>query len=194
MIWFSSDWHLGHKNISGAPKSNWTSGYRNFNSVEEMDKTIVDTMNEYMDWGDILYYLGDLCMESGKRVAEYRSRILVESFHFVKGNHDKWTKGINYHPSFSSMQDVCKFSHEGQTFFLSHYGHRVWPHSHKGCIHLYGHSHSNLPAYGKSMDVGVDNAYVMYKEWRPFSYLEIVDIMSKREMELPDHHGHRGED
>lgn len=73
-------------------------------------------------------------------------------------------------------------------FILSHYGHRVWHGSHKGWIHLYGHSHGSLPAYGKSMDVGVDVAISRLKSPRPFSATEILDIMDKRSLEFPDHH------
>jgi len=200
MLWFSSDWHLGHSNIAGPKVSKWPSGYRNFETVKEMDETIINTMNKYLQYGDTLYFLGDFCLSPQHRKG-YRSRILVETIHFIKGNHDKHIEryagegeGKLYKPTFSSIQNVVKITNEGTTIFMSHYGHRVWPHSHRGCIHLYGHSHSNLPDLGKSMDVGVDNAYKLFGEWRPFNFDEIVALMSKKELYLPDHHGHRDGD
>jgi hypothetical protein len=72
--------------------------------------------------------------------------------------------------------------------FLSHYSHRVWNGSHKGITHLYGHSHGLIDDFNKSMDVGVDVAYRMFGEWRPFHLNEIIDIMSKKIISPVDHH------
>lgn len=91
---------------------------------------------------------------------------------------------------FSSVQNILVTKHGHHTFFLSHYSHRVWQGFHKGWIHLYGHSHSFLEylPHGKSMDVGMDNAKKLLGEYRPFSIEEIIDIMSKRDIVLLDHH------
>ena len=44
---------------------------------------------------------------------------------------------------------------------------------------LFGHSHGNLKGIeGKTMDCGFDNN----KEFRPYSYQEIKEIMSKKEI------------
>lgn len=67
---------------------------------------------------------------------------------------------------------------------------RVWYGSHKGFYHAYGHSHASLEKspYGKSMDVGIDNAYKLTGEYRPFSVDEVVNLLDKRSIEFPDHH------
>lgn len=89
---------------------------------------------------------------------------------------------------FSSVNFYKEVTIEGKVYCLSHYGHRVWHGSHKGWIHLYGHSHGSLPPYGKSMDVGVDVALDMYAKPRPFSLAEIKFLMNKQPLEFPDHH------
>ena len=104
-----------------------------------------------------------------------------------------YNKGINEylvpcHNLFSSVQHVKTITIEGHTLFLSHYAHRVWNKSHKGRIHLYGHSHDTLPEYGMSMDVGFDAAYHLLGEWRPFSFQEIQKIMSNCSIKFVDHH------
>jgi hypothetical protein len=38
------------------------------------------------------------------------------------------------------------------------------------------------------MDVGIDNAYKMFGEYRPFSLDEVVSILDKREIAFHDHH------
>ena len=70
----------------------------------------------------------------------------------------------------------------------SHYGMRTWNKAHHGAIHLYGHSHSTLPPYGKSVDVGVDCKEIT-PQYRPIHLDEILSYMSKRKSEVVDHHG-----
>lgn len=89
---------------------------------------------------------------------------------------------------FSSVQDVLTVKHGSHTFFMSHYSHRIWEGSHKGTLHLYGHSHDSIPEFGKSMDVGIDCARRILKDYRPFSIEEVINILSKRDIEFVDHH------
>lgn len=45
---------------------------------------------------------------------------------------------------------------DGQTIVLCHYALRTWRNIRRGAIHLFGHSHGNLPGNRQSLDVGVD--------------------------------------
>lgn len=186
MIWFSSDWHLGHTNIAGPKVSNWKEGYRDFESVHEMNKTITKTINKYVKPDDTLYFLGDFCFGGHQNTPMYRSMIDCQEIHACKGNHDGHI--YKYKELFSSIRDVMTLEVGKRILFLSHYSHRIWLGSHKGVIHLYGHSHDSIPDYGKSMDVGVDVAYRLFGEYRPFSLEEILAIMDKKELSLPDHY------
>ena len=189
-IWFSSDFHLNHQNIAGKSVSKWDKGYRDFDSVYQMNETIIRNINDNVKYDDILYFLGDFCFGGHKLTSNWRERIHCQTIHFIKGNHDNHID--DYKLYFSSLNDVLKVKHGKHEFFLSHYSHRVWEASHKGAIHLYGHSHDNLDRtgqyWGKSMDVGIDSAYRITGEYRPFMIEEIVDIMSRRETKLVDHH------
>lgn len=189
-IWFSSDWHLGHKNIAGPKCSNWDSGYRDFENVQKMNEEILLNINNYVEENDIIYYLGDFSFGGHINTPKYRDKIICRNIYFINGNHDK---AINlYKDCFKSIQDVAHISINNQEFFLSHYSHRVWYGSHKGVIHLYGHSHDSLDKdgdyWGKSMDVGIDSAKRILGEYRPFKLEEVVEIMNKRDVYLPDHH------
>ncbi len=179
--------HLNHTNISGPKCSKWKGGYRDFDSIHEMNEDIILTMNKYIKWDDTLYFLGDFCFKDHKLIPDCRSRINCQNFHFIRGNHDGHID--KYKDSFSSVQDVLTIS-EGipNTIFMSHYSHRVWLGSHKGHIHLYGHSHGSIPDYGKSMDVGIDVSKRLYGEYRPFSIQDIMTIMKDKEEAFPDHH------
>lgn len=189
MIWFTSDLHLGHASISGPQLSKWVDSYRIFPTVEKMDAALLGGINDVVAQDDTLYHLGDFCFSKDKHAIQaYRDRIICKNIVVLKGNHDRSKELKKVFPDFERVVEV---EIGGTLFVLSHYAHRIWNKSHHGSIHLYGHSHSKLEgeAWGRSMDVGVDNAYKLLKEWRPFSLDEIVDIMSKREPKLVDHHG-----
>lgn len=185
-IWFTSDTHFSHANISGPKVSTWKSGYRTFDSIHEMNKSLTDSINKYVKEDDILYHLGDFCFGGHQKTPIYRNLLNVKNIHLIRGNHDK---NIDlYKEFFTSIDDVKYIQHARTKFFISHYSHRVWEGSHKNVIHLYGHSHGSIPDFGKSMDVGVDVAFRKFGEYRPFHIDEIIDIMSKREFEKIDHH------
>lgn len=197
-IWLTSDSHFGHTNIAGPKISNWSSGYRDFNSVHEMNMALVNGINKYVKEDDILYHLGDWSFGGVHNILQFRNLIICKNVHLILGNHDQHIvdKEIKYHDTsfnpielFSSVQDVLTLDIGKTKIFLSHYSHRVWLGSHKGVIHLYGHSHGSIPDYGKSMDVGVDVAFKKFGEYRPFNIGDITNIMSKRTIEKIDHHG-----
>lgn len=168
--------------------SNWKAGYRDFNSVTEMNETIIQTVNQYVKWDDTLWFLGDLCFGDHRLTPRWRERINCRTIHWIKGNHDKHAD--EYPAAFESIQDYWQGKLDNHEFVLCHYAFRVWRGSHKGFYHCYGHSHASLEhsPNGKSMDVGIDNAYKMFGEYRPFSLDEVVSILNKREVAFHDHH------
>lgn len=97
---------------------------------------------------------------------------------------------VNLQGLFTSTDYYKEISVDGQRICMSHYSMRVWNKSHHSSWMLYGHSHSTLEgtSYGKSMDVGIDNAFKVLGEYRPFSFQEIRTIMNKREALVVDHH------
>lgn len=188
MIWFTSDLHLGHKNIVGPEVSNWKEGYRTFKTISEMDEELLKQLNVNVQQDDVLYFLGDFSFKGNSTLGVYRDRIICKNIVFIKGNHDKRSSVVT---AFGHCHDYIEEDINGVKFCMMHYAMRIWNKSHHGAIHLYGHSHSKLEdsPWGRSMDVGVDNAYRLYGEYRPFSLSDVIDVMDKREAKLVDHHG-----
>lgn len=86
---------------------------------------------------------------------------------------------------------------------LQHYAERIWDKSHHGTIQLHGHSHAGLENERggshpinkffnehRTMDVGIDNAFRIFGEYRLFHIDEVKRIMEKRKPRLRmfDHH------
>lgn len=163
-MFFTADTHFGHANIMKYCN-------RPFSATEEMDETIISNWNQKVKPNDIVYHLGDFTFGDPN---EYLSR-LNGKITLIIGNHDnrrclRFSKFANCYDLFqlrlSEKQQIC----------LCHYAMRVWPASHHGAWHLFGHSHGGTAPYGKSFDVGVDcNGFA------PLAYEEVVAKMATLE-------------
>lgn len=193
-IFFTSDTHFSHKNIvSGCTEWEKNEGEqrtRDFKTLEEHNYAIVKGINDIVGADDILWHLGDWSFGGFDKIRTFRDQLVCQNIHLVFGNHDHHIENNkeNIRDLFSSVQYYKELSISGNKLCLLHYGMRVWNKSHKGAIHLYGHSHNTLPSQGKSMDVGVDVSFERFGKYRPFSWMEINSIMSKKDTQIVDHH------
>jgi calcineurin-like phosphoesterase family protein len=115
-IWFTADFHFGHSNIIR---------YCNppFQSVKEMDRTILDLLNDSAKANDILYFLGDFCIGSKAKALEYRKQIRCKKIFAVAGNHDKQIRKLT--EEFSWLSNLAEISIHGQPIVICHYAMRV---------------------------------------------------------------------
>lgn len=196
-IYFTSDTHYNHRNICRGT-SEWKRGEegdngqqtRNFDTLDKMNCALVKGINDNVKKDDELWHLGDWSFGGFDSILQFRSQLVCQNINLVYGNHDHHIEnnknGIQ--GAFKSVQYYKELSVEGHKICLLHYAMRVFNKSHKGAIHLYGHSHNTLPGIGKSMDVGVDAAFALFGEYRPFSWKEVQTIMSKIDIKILDHH------
>lgn len=151
-LFFTADTHYGYEAVI-------RHSVRPFGSVEEMNEALVCNWNETVGPNDEVWHLGDIALrapDAGEFLERVHGRI-----HLCLGNHDSASKMRGYAAAglLASVQHVRYLRHEGERFWLSHYCHRVWQNSHKGSIHLFGHSHGDIIVRGgRLMDVGVDAA------------------------------------
>ena len=217
-IWFTSDTHFGHANIVKGC-SNWvdTSNCRDFSSIEDHDNYLIEQINKKVKPTDILWHLGDFGLGFAwkERLPEIRRKINCKTIRLVLGNHDhiienavrtsklktveekdraKWHQALDIISLFKSI-DYLKFGKMGgHPFCLCHYAMKIWPWSHQGSYHLYGHSHGSLPddPTSLSMDIGMDTELFGHTKYFPYSFEEIDHIMKNHKKFIPiDHHSER---
>ena len=175
MIYFTSDLHLGHTAVIRMNQ-------RPFADVEEMNRVLIDHINEIVKPDDTLYILGDLSYKlSVIQANELIQTIRCRNKYLIKGNHDK-----NYAPEL--FKEIVDFKHLALSYSsmisydvsLMHYPMLEWPRSRHGSIQMHGHIHSKDSSYNLKMrdehirryDVGVDaNNYM------PVSFEDIVKFM-----------------
>ena len=176
MIWFSADLHFGHAGILKHQPERASL----FADTVAMDAAIIAGINLCAQPNDELWILGDFAWKAS-RYGHYRQRIKCQKVHVVMGNHDSSSLRANV----SSLNDTVyrKFGltkHPSGKFHLSHYPIASWRGREHGAIHLYGHSHGSMETTlnamwpeRRAMDVGIDCAYRVLGQWRPFSLTEI---------------------
>jgi len=201
-LFFTSDTHYAHSNICSAT-TNWTESSnltREFDSLDSMNKTLVDNINNMVGEDDILIHLGDFSFGGFDKIEEFRSQINCKNIHLVLGNHDhhieRNKEGVQR--LFASVQHYAYLDIrrpngklvDKYSFVCMHFPIASWNNMNQGVIHLHGHVH--LPSdlrisEGKAMDVGVDG-----NNLQPLSLGEILMIMKDRpikKLALPkDHH------
>ena len=172
MIYFTSDTHFGHGTLCAK-------GHRPFSSYEEMDNVLMSAWNARVTQADDVYHLGDFAWRNPR---DYFLK-LRGTKHLIIGNHDH--TATRKQP-WASVQPALELEIGADLVCLSHYAYRVWNKSHYGSIHLYGHSHSNLPGDNQCCDVGVDNRWT---NWGPVTLEEIKAQLATQPARVPvDHH------
>jgi len=143
LFFFTADQHFGHAKILEYES-------RPFISVEEMDEELIRRHNSVVRSKDTVIHAGDFafCKTRGLAEEKYINRLNGKHV-FLYGSHDNWM-GPRRAPDIHTVQ-VDK-----QLIVICHYAMRVWPRSHYGSWHVYGHTHCRLEPFGLSLDVGVD--------------------------------------
>lgn len=192
-IWFSSDFHYGHKNICRGI-SRWTGDLsnctRDFDTLKLMNQTIVDNINNYIKEDDVLYFLGDWAFGGIENVHKFRQQINCQEIHFICGNHDKHVANNNVYNGletqylFNSVQSYMELTVTSNveptvTICLNHFPIASWHKAHK-YYHLFGHVHGQFENVGKSIDVGIDNIFKLTGEYRPVELYEIIKIIDEK--------------
>jgi len=133
---------------------------RPFADSAEMDEAMVVRWNERVRPGDMVFHLGDFSLADVDRTREIFGQLNGRKY-LITGNHDLDNRG-RLHKRLRDLEwaappvAAMETSDSGQRVYLCHYAARVWPASHHGSWHFYGHSHGRMPPLGRSRDVGVD--------------------------------------
>jgi calcineurin-like phosphoesterase family protein len=114
---FTGDTHFGHFNILKYCN-------RPFNSIEEMDRVLIENWNSVVGEKDMVFHLGDFCFKTNP-VERLKGKIIL-----IKGNHDN-------QPIMKSIVEAVVLSWEGKEIYLNHYPSGIKEH----VINFIGHVH-----------------------------------------------------
>lgn len=156
MNYYIADTHFGHDNIRRLSN-------RPFNSIEEMDKAIIDNWNSKVADGDDVYILGDFSYKSEDPI-KYLKKLKGRK-HLIVGNHDnKLLKNPACKKYFVEIVDMKMVDDNETQIVLCHYPLVEWNGYYRNVLHFYGHVHNTYhnetTRYARDMknayNVGVD--------------------------------------
>jgi len=163
-LYFSSDYHLFHKNIAI---------HRGFNSIEEMNELIIDNHNKKVTKHDHIYFQGDFSFGKLEETLEVLNRLNGNKY-LIIGNHDeKMLKHKEFVDKFGWVKDYYKLKYNGLKIILSHYPFYKWDCSHYGSLMFYGHIHET------KLDIEIKNSYNVGVDVNNFEPVSLEEILEK---------------
>lgn len=175
-IWFTSDLHLGHRNVLRFCD-------RPFKDEKEMGVGLIENWNDTVGENDIVFVLGDtFWFNDSHSIKKVLSKLKGKTIYMIPGNHDDFD---HYYRVDQERIILCHDivvlwlqeynSTKKYEIWLSHYPMMTWPHRTNGAWQLFGHIHSNefktegvdqdLPLHWNQHDVGCD-----YWDYKPVSF------------------------
>ena len=198
MLFFTSDWHLGHQRIIELCD-------RPFEDVSHMHKELVKRHNNLVGQSDDVFVLGDVAMgvflESIKIVGKFNgTRIMLPGNHDRLSGHESESRKNKFRSAYEDVFDYVEedgFAQaeisgiDGENFVvnMSHFPYSGDSHDKDryedlrpfddGAILLHGHTHSpqkvsRSPRGSLQISVGVDSW-----DYRPASEHEIVQLIKE---------------
>jgi calcineurin-like phosphoesterase family protein len=202
-LWFTSDTHYMHSNMVRGV-TNWRNSdgqvpieqVRDFDTLEEMNSTMIKNINNCVEPSDWLVHLGDWSFGGYDRILEFRSMIKCKNIVLILGNHDhhierdngtlrKHFRQVSHYDELS----VTDANGDKSKFILCHYPIISWNGMHHGTYMLHGHQHlkgNSRFGEGRRMDIGICGS----PEFRPYHIEEVISQLEMRTKNSPinEHH------
>lgn len=139
-IWFFSDPHFDHAAIIKHTD-------RPYSDVINMNMAIAYSICQTVKPRDTIYCLGDFIWK--RNLIKPYFKIFRGKWVLIPGNHDEKFKN-EYLKYCKVTERLFHKKFNKKLFILSHYPLDTWSSSHRGSIHLHGHSHGRLSSYRES--------------------------------------------
>lgn len=182
--WFVSDLHFGHKRMI-------LNGYRPYQTVEAMDRDLMDQWNSVVPKDAEVLVLGDFSMLKPDMTSSILGWLNGNKT-LIRGNHDH-SKALKKVVGWNRVRDYLDLKIGDDHVVLSHFPMLSWHRMHYGAYHLHGHSHGSLRyprelANARIFDVGVDSLVKHTGSYAPVRWEDLKSMMASRAAVSVDHH------
>lgn len=121
-VWFMSDPHYSHKNMCRGITAwdNSNNQCRDFDTIEQMNDTLINNINACVQQDDDLYCLGDWSFAGIDNIWNFRKRIICKNIYLIPGNHDdkiksnKTLPNCSWYPGKSFIYDSMSYYQTGK--------------------------------------------------------------------------------
>jgi calcineurin-like phosphoesterase family protein len=132
---YIADPHFGHEAVIRMNQ-------RPFETVDEMDRAIMDNWNRAVGDEDEVYIIGDFMFRSRHTPDHYLQQLKGRK-HLILGNHERWTNQVDLPVFFDSVSQLKEIADMDRHLVLCHFPMAEWPRYYKGSLHIFGHIHNN---------------------------------------------------
>ena len=133
-IFYISDLHLKHNNVIKFDN-------RPFNTIEEMENTLISNWNSVVSNADHVYHLGDFCWGKKDDWIKYL-KLLNGNIHIIRGNHDLRDFGSDVRKYIVEVSDYKEITDSEKHVIMCHYPIMCYKASYNpNCYMLHGHTH-----------------------------------------------------
>ena len=173
MNFYIADCHFGDEQVIAWSK-------RPFDTVKQMDETMIDNWNAVVQPWDDVYIVGDF-VHRAVNPLPYLQR-LQGRLHLICGNHDRFLiKEEKFRRYFCEIADYKVLYDNHHRLVLFHYPMLEWDGYYYGTWHIYGHIHNHTSATQeavkhlcKALNCGAD-----ITGFRPVRFDELVALNKK---------------
>lgn len=135
MMFFTADTHFGHANILELCN-------RPFETVEEMNETMIKNWNAKVKGSDNVFIVGDMFYRCDPAEAEVILQRLHGKKNLIIGNHDSsWMNKVELEKYFADVSDMKITSDGKHAITLCHYPLLNYKHQRKAYM-IHGHLHA----------------------------------------------------
>ena len=143
MIYYISDTHFRDQAIFDKCK-------RPFNSLDEMESTVISKWNNKVNDEDTVYVLGDICKDDDVLAIKIFNKLKGHK-HLIVGNHDhNMIEEIKKSNVFESIKFIDLIMDGDQKVCICHYPLMDWMEFNRNGILVYGHVHNKTPLSGQA--------------------------------------------
>lgn len=174
-VWFTSDLHIGAKNILYFHPWRRTAIGLTLEDVQsdpkaamkKHDEWIIEKWNSTVKRGDTVFHMGDFCLMNKEETEKVLHKLKGKKF-FVRGNHDKSLKGLEHYFEWIGDLREVKFTNNQFKFIdpkepfcieICHYPLLTWNRRPHGTVMVHGHTHGHIQDFNiNSKELRVDAA------------------------------------
>ncbi len=169
LVYFTSDHHFYHTNIIKYCN-------RPFNTIEEMNQTMIDNWNNTVKWNDHVFILGDFAF-TPNHLWKNTLKELNGYKHLSIGNHDN---RMLYLDKMDSIHQILRIEVDKQKIILTHKPLKNWNRVNiwNMCGHVHSSPYKQVILKSNQYDVGVDN-----NDFRPLCIDEIRQKLNEQTRE-----------
>ena len=169
-IYFTADCHIGHFNAVRTCN-------RPFDTLEQMDETLINNWNKRVHKNDHVYIAGDLAWRGSVDSAISKIKRLKGIKHLAVGNHDRfYLKNAEYYALFEEIAPMLYLNNSEGHIIVCHYPMAEWNKSRRGSWLVHGHIHNKrddvydfMATRDRALNAGVDVCGFM-----PVTFQELV--------------------